>query len=159
LADRFHLKIHSDMVEQPVYAIVVGKGGLKLKPSTIEAKDCGTDAAKGIDCHHFNGGRGRGLHAKAADMDDTATAGSNWTDRPLVDRTDLKGLYQFETRGWQNMTPGPAPAPGTVAEDGQDAGSIPTVFTLFTEMGLKLDPQKAAVEMFTIDSVSRPTDN
>jgi uncharacterized protein (TIGR03435 family) len=159
LAERFHLKVRSEMKDLPVYAIVVGKDGSKLKPATIEAKDCGTDAAKGIDCHGFNGGRGRGLHAKAASMDDLASHVSNWTDRPLVDRTGLKGLWQFETRGWQDIRPGPAPAPGTVAEDGQDAASLPTVFTIFTDMGLKLEPQHAPVEMFILESVSRPVEN
>jgi uncharacterized protein (TIGR03435 family) len=33
LADRFKLVIHRDMKDQPVYALVVAKGGLKLKPS------------------------------------------------------------------------------------------------------------------------------
>jgi uncharacterized protein (TIGR03435 family) len=81
------------------------------------------------------------------------------TDRPLIDRTGLTGIYQFETRGWSDMAPGPAPAPGALAEDGQDAASIPTVFTIFTSLGLKLDAQRAPVEMFVIESVEKPSEN
>ena len=92
LAERFHLKIRREIKDQPVYAIVVGKGGPKLKPAAIEEKDCESDAAKDIDCHNFHGGRGRGLHAKAANIADLALFVSNWTDRPLVDRTGLQGL-------------------------------------------------------------------
>jgi uncharacterized protein (TIGR03435 family) len=159
LAERFHLKIRRELKDQPVYAIVVGKGGPKLKAAEIGEKDCETDAAKDIDCHNFHGGRGRGLHAKAANIADLALFVSNWTDRPLVDKSGLTGMYQFETRGWANIAPGPAPAPGTVAEDGQDAASLPTVFTLFADMGLKLDPQRAPVEMFIIEGVERPSEN
>lgn len=159
LAERFHLKIRREIKDLPVYAILVGKGGPKLKLAAIEEKDCEGDAAKDIDCHNFHGGRGRGLHAKAANIEDLALFVSNWTDRPLVDKTGLAGLYQFETRGWANITPGAAPAPGTVAEDGQDAASLPTIFTIFTSLGLKLDAQHAPVEMFLIESVERPTEN
>jgi uncharacterized protein (TIGR03435 family) len=159
LADRFHLKIRREIKDQPVYAIVVAKGGPKLKAAEIEGKDCETDAGKGMDCHNFHGGRGRGLHAGAANMSDLALFVSNWTDRPLVDKTGLAGMYQFETRGWANATPGPAPAPGAVAEDGQDAASLPTVFTLFADMGLKLEPQRAPVEMFLIESIEKPSEN
>lgn len=159
LAERFHLEMRSETKEQPVYAIVVAKDGPKLKPAGIEEKDCGAPAAKGIACHQFNGGRGRGLHAKACNMEDLARFVSNWTDRPILDKTGLKGLYQFETRGWADITPGPAPAAGAVAEDGQEAASLPTVFTLFSDMGLKLDSQRAPVETFTIEGVERPTEN
>jgi uncharacterized protein (TIGR03435 family) len=159
LAERFHLKIRRETKDLPVYAIVVAKGGPKLKAAEIEEKDCESDAAKDLNCHNFGGGRGRGLHAKAANISDLALFVSNWTDRPLVDKTGLTGMYQFETRGWANIAPGPAPAPGAVAEDGQDAASLPTVFTLFADMGLKLEPQHAPVEMFVIESVERPTEN
>ena len=158
LADRFHLKLHREMKDQPVYAIVIAKDGPKLKPSEIEEKDCTAASSDGL-CHGFNGGRGRGLHAKACNMADLALFVSNWTDRPVIDKTGLKTLYQFDTRGWSDIRPGPAPAPGTLAEDGQEAGSLPTIFTLFSDMGLKLDSQRAPVEMFTIESVERPSEN
>ena len=50
LASRFHLKMHTEMKEEPVYAIVIDKGGLKLKPAAIGPKDCGADRGKGIAC-------------------------------------------------------------------------------------------------------------
>ncbi len=157
LAQRFHLKMRRETKDQPVYAVVVAKGGPKLKAAEIEEEGCG--ASKDIDCHNFHGGRGRGLHAKAANIADLALFVSNWTDRPLVDKTGLKGLFQFETRGWTNMAPGPTPAPGALAEDGQDAASIPTIFTVFADLGLKLDAQRAPVESFVIESVERPSGN
>lgn len=159
LLERFQLKVRSELKDEPAYAIVVAKDGPKLKPVGIEEKDCDTDAAKGVACHQFNGGRGRGLHAKACSIADLALFVSNWTDRPLVDKTGLTGLFQFDTRGWADMRPGPPPPPGTVAEDGQDAASLPTVFSLFSEMGLKLEAQRAPLEMYTVENVERPSQN
>lgn len=158
LAERFHLKIRREIKDLPVYAIVVAKGGPKLQPAVIEAKDCETEAAKEIDCHNVHGGRD-GVRAKAANIADLALFVSNWTDRPLVDRTGLAGIYQFETRGWADMAPGPAPAAGTLTENGQDAASLPTIFTMFTSLGLKLEAQHAPVEMFVIENVERPSEN
>lgn len=158
LADRFHLKLHREMKDQPVYAIVVAKVGPKLKPAGMDERDCASSADDGL-CHNFHGGRGTGLHAKACNMADVALFVSNWTDRPVIDKTGLKALYQFDTRGWSDSRPGPVPAPGTLAEDGQEAGSLPTIFTLFADMALKLEPQRAPIEMFTIESVERPSEN
>ena len=38
LADRFQLTIHHDTKEQPVYALVIGKNGSKLKESEVKAR-------------------------------------------------------------------------------------------------------------------------
>jgi uncharacterized protein (TIGR03435 family) len=46
LADRFGLKIHRDFKDQPVYALVVAKGGIKMKESNPEPETPSTpDAA------------------------------------------------------------------------------------------------------------------
>ena len=55
--------------------------------------------------------------------------------------------------------PRPAPAPGGVAEDGRTRHRLPTVFTLFAEMRLRPEARRAPREMFTIESVQRPSEN
>ena len=163
LADRFHLKIRRETREVPVYALLVARNGLKLKKAATEEKDCSTEGnTDGVACHELNGGQGRGLHGQAVTMTDIVDFVSNWTDRPFVDKTDLPGLYAIDTVGWVPLRNRPAPPPGTdpTAEDIAYADPItPTLFTVFDRVGLKIEQQKASIEMFVIESVERPTGN
>ncbi len=163
LADRFKLVVRREMKEMPVYALTVGKGGPKLEKAAIEEKDC-PDAPSGpsdgkIACHQFNGGRGRGLHAQAANMDDVVSFVENWTDRPLLNKTGLQGLFRIETKGWLPMQVGPPPAAGAKAEDGSDMSDVLSVFQMFEKLGLKMEPQKDRAEIFIIDRVEKPKEN
>jgi len=80
----------------PIYAITIAKGGPKLDRAGIEEKDCPSST---VECHVVLGGRGRGLHARAADMSDLAHAVESFADRPVIDRTAIEGLYRLETKG------------------------------------------------------------
>jgi uncharacterized protein (TIGR03435 family) len=160
LEDRFKLKIRRETKEMPVYAVIVGKNGPKLTKSKIEEKDCPDGPAdNAIGCHNFRGGMGRGLHAAAINMADLALAVSNWSDRPVVDRTGLEGLFEINTDGWAPMVPRP---PGA-SESGGDAGmndpERPTLYLIFERLGLKLEASKAPVEMFVVEHVEKPTEN
>src|SRR5262249_45344096 len=157
LVDRFKLVIHRESKEIPVYALLVAKGGPKMQRADIDEKDCPEPEAS-INalgpvspstptpdvCHAFNGGMGRGLHARAASMSDLAVFVENWTDRPLLDKTGIKGLYRFETKGWLPMDPSVYPGSSDVADR-------PTVFEMFGQLGLRMEPQKGAVEVYVVD--------
>ena len=101
LGQRFGLVVRSETRELPVYAITLAKRGSKLKPAQIEEKDCPVSPADdGLYCHHFNGGwRTDGLHGQAVDMGDLALYAENWMDRPVIDETGIKGLYNIQTEG------------------------------------------------------------
>lgn len=160
LAERFRLVLHGEMKELPVYALVAAKHGPKLKKADIEEKDCPeTTPGSGVmPCHIFNGGQGRGLHGTAVDMSDLVLFVANWTDRPIIDRTGIQGLFNIQTDGWVSLLQ--RPVGPTTNDEGMADPSRPTVFTVFQEqLGLKLDPQKGPVEMFTIESVERPAEN
>ena len=159
LADRFKLKIRLETKELPVYAVVVAKNGLKLEKAKIEEKDCPEAGAPGVSCHSLMGGRGRGLHGEAVSLSDVLSYVENWTDHPLVDKTGIQGLYNIQTSGWLPMQPGPPPPAGAKAEDGSDLGDVPTIFTLFERLGLKLESKKSLVEIFVIDHVEKPSGN
>jgi uncharacterized protein (TIGR03435 family) len=163
LADRFKMTIRREMKELPVYAIVVSKGGPKLPRAKLEEKDCPESPASFADsCHSFGGGQGQGLHGSAVDISDLAVFVSNWTDRPVVDESGLKGLFNIQSDGWVPLRPRPAPAPGVepTAEDLAFADPArPTLFMVFDRLGLKLESQRAPVEMFVIEHAEKPSGN
>ncbi|HEX4277148.1 MAG TPA: DUF3738 domain-containing protein, partial [Bryobacteraceae bacterium] len=70
-----------------------------------------------------------------------------------------RGLYHIETKPWIPMRLGPAPAAGAKAEDGSEVADLPTLFTVFENLGLKLEAQQAPVEYFVIDHIERPDAN
>jgi uncharacterized protein (TIGR03435 family) len=160
LADRFKLEVHRESKELPVYAIIVPKDGPKLEKAKLQEQDC-PDARtpEGFVCHQFSGGQGRGLHGQAVDMSDLANYVENWAERPVIDKTGLHGLFKIDTRPWISMRPGPMPPAGTKGEDGSDVADLPTLFDVFNRLGLKLDAQKAAVEIIEITHIERPIGN
>jgi uncharacterized protein (TIGR03435 family) len=118
LADRFKLTIHRENRERAVYALVVGKGGPKLKEAVPEpdAPPEGDDAKKGVATGRVrqdstgavvqDGGRAgktrmtpgpdgsMRLEASSMPMAALADALSRFMDRPVLDLTELKGSYQ-----------------------------------------------------------------
>jgi uncharacterized protein (TIGR03435 family) len=166
LADRFRLAVHRETKEMPVYTVTIAKGGPKLAKADIEEKDCPFSANLNllpgdpvVECHMFAGGRGRGLHARAANMADLVRAVEAFTDRPVIDRTGLTGLYRFETSGWLRLDAGPAPAPGAKSEDGTDLADLPSIFQIFEGMGLKLEARTGKADVIVIDHIERPAEN
>ena len=156
LTERFKLTIRRETKEMPVYGMVVAKSGLKLKKSAIDERDCFDET--GAACHLILGAQGYGLHGQAADMSDLAVSVENFTDRPVVDQTGARGLFQIETTGWLPLRLKTA-APGAKAENGADLESLPSLFTVFAGLGLRLEPQKAAVEIMVIDHAEKPSAN
>jgi uncharacterized protein (TIGR03435 family) len=161
LADRFKLVLRRDTKEMPIYALTVARNGLKLKKAAIEEKDCPEGRVDSSSCHVINGGRGRGLHAKAADMADVVLFVGNWTDRPFIDKTGLTGLYEFDTEGWADSTPRqPRPDGQPTAEDLAAADPTrPTLPMILDKLGLKMEAQKGPVEILTIEHAERPAQN
>jgi bla regulator protein blaR1 len=158
LADRFKLVMRRETKEIPVYALVAGKNGHKLEKAAIEEKDCVEEPAdKSIPCHVFSGGQGRGLHGNAVNMSDLVLFVENWSDRPMIDKTGIQGLYNIQTDGWIPLLP----RQGGSGPEGDDLADPirPTLFMIMDRLGLKLEAQKASVDRWIIDRVERPTGN
>jgi uncharacterized protein (TIGR03435 family) len=93
-------------------------------------------------------------------MAELAVSVSNFTDRPLLDRTGLTGLYDIDTDGWVSMRQRPVRPDGPSAEDIAMADPTrPTLNMIFDRLGLKMESSRAPVETFVIDSVEKPTAN
>ena len=180
LADRFKLTLHREKKELPVYALAVGKNGPKLKES--ENQDVPVVAGPPGGGLFSGGGRGmvmmgRGrLTANRSTVANFAELLSRQMDRPVVDQTEIKGLYDFtlewtpdERQRMQFMPGMPAPPPGAGGEErAQRAGgsegtppSGPTIFVAVQEqLGLKMEAKKSPVEILVIDHVEKaPTEN
>jgi len=162
LAERFKLTIRREAKELPVYAVLTGKNGPKLQKAKIEEKDCPEGPVDyGVSCHSITGGMGRGLYGKAVSVLDIVMYTENWSDRPMVDKTGIQGLFEVETDGWAPLRPRPLP-PGAEpsAEDIAMADPTrPTLFLIFERLGLKIESQRAPVETLTIDHVEKPSEN
>jgi uncharacterized protein (TIGR03435 family) len=160
LADRFKLTIRREMREQPVYALVISKRGPKLQRAKIEEKDCPEGSPNNASsCHALAGGQGRGIHGQAIDMSDLVLFLANWTDRPMIDKTGIQGLFNIQTEGWAPLRPKPGPP-----DEGEEAKAMsdpsrPTLFAVLEQLGLKLESQRAPVEMFVIEHVEKPSEN
>ena len=171
LVDRFHMKIRTETRDLPVYVLLTGKGGPKLKPANIQEKDCPdptdaavqpSDSSKGpIPCHQMGGGQGRGLHGKAIDTADMARFIENWTDRPVIDKTALSGLYEVDTEGWTPMRalPGPPREAGAGSDEGLNDPERHTLFTVLDRLGLKLDSQRGPVQVYVIEHIEKLSEN
>lgn len=149
LADRFNMKAHRETREMPVYALVVAKGGSKLKPA---------NERRGL-----MGGRGQ-LTGTGASLDMLVRLLSNTTGRTVIDRTGLNGAYDFKLQ-WApdpgQMELSGLPVPGA-PPGGQDAPPPdgPSLFTAIQEqLGLRLEASKGPVEVLVVDHVEKPSAN
>jgi uncharacterized protein (TIGR03435 family) len=86
LAERFKLTAHRQQKVMPVYAMVVGKNGPKLKP---------VEGEPGCRMRMSIGPRGRQVSGPTT-MSALAGSLSQMLDRPVVDLTELKGTYDID---------------------------------------------------------------
>jgi uncharacterized protein (TIGR03435 family) len=153
LADRFRLVMRVENKRMSAYALIASSSGPKIQRSAITTKDCifDTDPA---GCHNFVIGFGHPLSARAISMDDLAYYIENWTDLPVVNRTQLSGLFTVNTQGWLPMRL-PPPPPGATANRNAFA-SLPTIFTVLGTLGLELRRQEETLPVYTVARIERP---
>jgi bla regulator protein blaR1 len=167
LADRFALHIRHEPRVFPVYALHVAKGGPKLQAAAD--RDClalstgpNDSGPRTLGCHWFVGGNRAGMTGQAVDMADLASMLTSVVDRPVVDGTGIKGLFDMKIDPWN---PYPTGAPDGAGQGNEEFGpvdfnTLPTLFTLLPDkFGLKLDPTKAPLDTIVIDSVQRPSED
>ncbi len=137
LADRFNLKVHHEIRQLPVYALVVAKGGFKLKQSQAPENLGGMLTGRGLISI-----RGGPIGARfIVGLSDAA-------GRIVIDKTGLTGNYDIALK-W---TP--------YGLQTSDPNAPPDLFTALEEQqGLKLVSTKAPVDVLVVDHVERPTEN
>jgi uncharacterized protein (TIGR03435 family) len=156
LADRFQLKIHREIRELSVYALVVAKNGPKLMlrpqgPCAAAAKAGRSPGLQfsfriGLDGRVGGGGELASCQPRTS-MAQLAQMLSRHTDRPVVDQTGLEGGHVFELQ-WG--------AEGLRGE----SDSLPSLFTAVQEqLGLKLEASKTMLEVMVVENVQRSSEN
>jgi uncharacterized protein (TIGR03435 family) len=142
LADRFKLVVHREKRDQPVYGLVLAKGGPQLKQTSASQFSV-----------RFVNGRLEFRHASMERLamylyNPPAPGRPTVADRPVFDRTGLQGFFDF-TLEW---------TPETARSDSTANG--PSLFTALEEqLGLKLQPEKSALEYLVVDRAERPSEN
>jgi uncharacterized protein (TIGR03435 family) len=167
LEDRFKVRVRREIREVSVYAMVVGRNGVKLQKSPMDPTRCIETATEkplafrlftGLDpasCHSFAGGPRVGIRSEAIDMTDLAAIVERYSDRPVLDKTGLSGLYRIAIPGWDQYMP-QEPKP----DSPEPADSLrPTLVALLGDQGLNLESTKASVEMFVVEHFERPAEN
>jgi uncharacterized protein (TIGR03435 family) len=165
LAERFRMKVHHETRVVPIYELTVAKSGPKLKAA---AQGSGTDdfvpgsglrqvnrdgfpilppGRSNFACQHLPDGsyctyRMWTMERLAQRLSSPTQAGAG---RRVVDKTALMGRYDF------TLYFSPANGP-----DG-DAPSIEQA--LQEQLGLKLVPSKASIDVLVIDHAETPTEN
>jgi bla regulator protein BlaR1 len=143
LVERFHLRIHRETRELPIYSLVLGKSGAKLQPTTTAtgptwSKTSGLLTGQKISMEMF-----------ATDLLEPQL------DRVVTDHTGIKG--EFDVRlTWTpvDIDANDADSPLPANPDG------PSLFTAIQEqLGLKLEATKGPVEVLVIESVEKPSGN
>ena len=146
LEDRFKLTVHRETRELSGFALVVAKGGFKLKPS--DSPDHTSD---------HGGGRVQTLSTKKTSMEFLSGLLTRYTGQAVVDKTNIEGVYDFDLRWTSEDQSAADPAR---ARD-MAADRIPTLSDALQEvLGLRLQPQKVAAQVVVVDHIERvPVEN
>jgi uncharacterized protein (TIGR03435 family) len=137
--ERFKLAAHTETRELPIYALVVTKGGNKLKPTET----------KGLT---INGGYGK-FSAQGLTTEALAHELAKLVGRPVVDETAAAGRFDVALQWTPEQ--GPAKINGAPIPD-----PPPDLYTaIVDQLGLKLEPRKGPVPVLVVDHLEMADQN
>lgn len=149
LTDRFNMKTHRERRELPVLTLVAARPGGQFGPRLKRVTTgCGApqgDAREAPRCSLLSP-PGRVVGAGAT-IDMLAAAIASQFDRVLVDRTGLTGWFDLELDYAAGLA---------TAEAG---GAVPIMTALQEQLGIRVEPGRAEVDVVVIDAIERPAKN
>jgi uncharacterized protein (TIGR03435 family) len=184
LAERFGLKMHKEMRDLQVYALIVGKNGPKMKDTTNEPDPKTPEGAVAVDSpwgtrmyvvrdKAVTTGTGPGVGTMTSAMSnghlhEELSKGTMQVlaevlkglaaQRRVIDKTGLKGTYAIVLD--YDLPTGHPPAPEGSAPDPGGDPVIESLKTPVEKLGLKLESRKQPIETIVIDHVeAKPTGN
>jgi len=156
LSDRFKMSLHRETKQIQGYELVVGKNGPKMKKSvageTVQEATTSNSSRIVLDGEGFPifppgqsgyasvNGRAR-MQVANETMDQLAGRLENQLDMPVINATDLAGRYDYSLYF------------AGLSMDGTDDAGPNLVFAVQSQLGLRLQPMKAAVSIVVIDHV------
>lgn len=145
LEERFTLRVHRETERRSAYVLTVTKSGPKF---AARAQTGGTNLR--ITSNSIN--------LESGELAQMTQLLSTAVGRPVIDRTGLGGLYDLSLQ-WDDapIREGGVPGLEAAATPGNDHGSIFTAIQ--DQLGLRLEPQRAPVEVIVIDRIERPSQN
>ncbi len=181
LAQRFQLKFHREKRDFQVYALLPGKGTLKLKEVLPDPNETATAApidikgggsVNGVNINYGNGSSfsfvPNTIEVRKLSMEAFARTIERFADRQVVDMTGLKGQYDFKVdispddylpmlihsaiNAGVNLPPDAAKL-----ADGHTAAGLSDALQ---QVGLKLDARKTPLDVIVVDEGRHtPTEN
>jgi uncharacterized protein (TIGR03435 family) len=149
LADRFGLEVKHTTGTQPVYALVIAKGGPKLQetvPGSTSPINVQGHPVQFLQLH----GELRVHGLAVSDLARWLWLQEGDLGRPVLDQTGLKGKYDFDLK-W-------TPDAGTETAPPDTSG--PSIFTAIQEqLGLKLESTTGPKESVVIVHIEKPSEN
>jgi uncharacterized protein (TIGR03435 family) len=184
LTERFQMKFHKEPRDFAVYALIPGKGTLKLKESATAPAADPADPSKNSINVTASGGRGGAeislgngagfsfsdnhIDGKHLSMPQFADLLGRFADKPVLDMSKLNGIYdlsmEFSPEDFRAMMIRSAIAAGVVlppqALQLLNGASDEGLFNAVEALGLKLDRRKAPIDVIVIEKAEKaPTEN
>jgi uncharacterized protein (TIGR03435 family) len=153
LADRFGLAFHREEKEMRVYALVVARGGPKLKESRLSPDVPPQGPPPLIFVASPQVVRLPGRSATMAEF--ASVLQRTALENPVLDRTGLSGRYDFDLE----FTPDETVFGGALGKGADDATKPNLNAAIQQQLGLRLEATKGPVQALVIDYVGRPSEN
>jgi uncharacterized protein (TIGR03435 family) len=169
LADRFKLTTHNETRDLPVYALVKARSDGRLGPrASVSTSDCDAMLAgrsgpqpppsKPEEPPRCGMRIGPGqMLLGSVPMSQFAFVLGPFARRLVIDRTELTGKYNLQLSWTPQGMPlgGPPPDGPPLPPIDPDGASL--FVSIQEQLGLKLEPSRAPIEVVVIDQVERPT--
>ena len=165
LADRFHLSVHAEMRQVPVYEMLVVNQGqlgpelrrsqhdcavaLSQSPQRLTKENAPRDWKNRPLCwgQEFPPPLSAPIEVWAGPLEVLATRLLQYVDRPVIDNSGLEGNYEWALRFG-------IPVPAAPSDE------RPSIFeAMRQQLGLKLEAKRAPYDVLVVDSIRSPTPN
>lgn len=164
LADRFGLRVHRETSQRPVYALTMartgGTFGPRLRPAAVAcAESTAATASSGSAAPACGARIGPGfVTLVGTPLRSLTSVLPRFVNRVVVDHTGLMGPFDLDLT-W-TPAPGEWVAPPVAGGTALPVSDGPSLFSALQEqLGLKLEPARAPVDVLVIDHAEMPVDN